>query len=403
MKHFTIKLFDENRQTRAWSLWADQLTVGSDPRCALVLPAPAAPLLGVFSHDARLELPFGILDVFEDTSFKGTLWESARERIARSRKLVSRDPGEHLERARTAVLSLLGILAVASMVALVRIGQRPLPPAGTEDLPPFITLVLPPEDKKDPPPVPKDDEQSPATSDKPQPGPAGGPSESRTQAWQTQSSPRDVMDGSVMSQMDANADALAGELTDDTQPSAVDVILAGDAGNKLVKGAKGGPAGGDGDRMQASGGFGLGYSGRAGVGPGRGSIEGRMHAGAGGPGTGAALRPHVSAPRPSDVELGGDAGSRSPESILRVIRQGMGGFRYVYEKYLRDNPNLGGKISLRFTIAPSGDIIQIAVVSSNTGDESLDGTLMGQAKRMKFDAIEKGNVTVTYAFLLDKQ
>ena len=128
-----------------------------------------------------------------------------------------------------------------------------------------------------------------------------------------------------------------------------------------------------------------------------------MTMGAGGPGTGTAMRARVTPPKPSDVELGGDAGSRSPESILRVIRQGMGGFRYVYEKFLRDNPNLGGKISLRFTIAPSGDIIQIAVVSSNTGDESLDATLMGQAKRMKFDQIEKGNVTVTYAFLLDKQ
>jgi TonB family protein len=75
----------------------------------------------------------------------------------------------------------------------------------------------------------------------------------------------------------------------------------------------------------------------------------------------------------------------------------------VYEKYLWDNPNLGGKISLKFTIAPSGDIVGISLVASNTGDEKLDASLVDQAKRMKFEQIEKGNVTVTYAFLLDKQ
>ncbi|MEK7395182.1 MAG: AgmX/PglI C-terminal domain-containing protein, partial [Fibrobacterota bacterium] len=111
----------------------------------------------------------------------------------------------------------------------------------------------------------------------------------------------------------------------------------------------------------------------------------------------------INPPKPSDVELGGEAGSRSPESILRVIRQHIGGFRYTYEKYLRNNPNLGGKISLKFTIAPSGDIIQISIVNTNTGDGGLDDEIKDKARRMKFDQIEKGNVTVTYAFVLDKQ
>jgi TonB family protein len=101
--------------------------------------------------------------------------------------------------------------------------------------------------------------------------------------------------------------------------------------------------------------------------------------------------------------LGGESGSRSPESILRVIRSNIGGFQYSYQKYLRDNPNLGGKISLKFTIRPSGDIVEITIVSSNTGNGTLDEEIKDKARRMKFDQIEKGNVTVTYAFVLDKQ
>jgi TonB family protein len=103
------------------------------------------------------------------------------------------------------------------------------------------------------------------------------------------------------------------------------------------------------------------------------------------------------------VELGGESGSRSAESILSVIRKHISGFRYTYEKFLRETPDLGGKISLKFTIAPSGDIVAISVVSSNTGNAELDESLKEKARRMKFDTIEKGNVTVTYAFVLDKQ
>lgn len=101
-------------------------------------------------------------------------------------------------------------------------------------------------------------------------------------------------------------------------------------------------------------------------------------------------------------KLVSEAGSRSPESILRVIRSHIGGFRYIYERYLKQNPNLGGKISLKFTIAPSGNIITIFVASSNTGNDELDEEIKNKASNMKFDSIEKGNVTVTYAFVLDK-
>jgi len=97
------------------------------------------------------------------------------------------------------------------------------------------------------------------------------------------------------------------------------------------------------------------------------------------------------------------AGSRSPESILKVIRANIGDFQHIYERHLKENPGIGGKISFKFTIAPSGDIIAISVVSSNTGDSDLDDEIKDKARHMKFDPIEKGNVTVTYAFVLENQ
>ena len=109
------------------------------------------------------------------------------------------------------------------------------------------------------------------------------------------------------------------------------------------------------------------------------------------------------APAPAIAPHDTSAGSRTPESILRVIRAHVGGFRYTYEKYLRQNPNLGGKISLKFVIAPSGEIIAMSLASSSSGDDALDQEIMDKARQMRFDPIPRGNVTVTYAFVLSRE
>lgn len=216
---------------------------------------------------------------------------------------------------------------------------------------------------------------------------AGGTTETRSVAWPA-SSPSSTMSSSVMSSMVDKPDGFLGEDVDPSQPNMVDVILAG-GGGTLKKGeAKEGDRCGrcpaEVDRMAAVGGTGLGTGGRSGF------------------GTGAAVRAKVAVPKAADIELGGEAGSRSPESILRVIRAHLGGFRYSYEKFLRANPKLSGRITLKFTIAPSGDIIAISIVKSETGSPALDQEIQDKAKRMKFDQIEKGNVTITYALNLDK-
>lgn len=157
--------------------------------------------------------------------------------------------------------------------------------------------------------------------------------------------------------------------------------------------------------MTVTGGVGFGTGGRAGWGTGNGGTgSGKMNAQASRNGKGIATRAKIDPPKPSDIELSGDAGARSPESILQVIRVHVGGFRHTYDKYLKEYPSLGGgKIVLKFTIAPSGDIIAIAIAASNTGNSNLDDEIKDKARRMKFDQIEKGNAVVTYSMVLEPQ
>jgi hypothetical protein len=105
-------------------------------------------------------------------------------------------------------------------------------------------------------------------------------------------------------------------------------------------------------------------------------------------------------PEPRDIMLINDSGFRSTESILRIIRQHIGGFRYSHEKALREHPRVHGDILLEFTIAPSGDIVALHVVRSTTKSPSLDDDIKEKARRMKFDVIERGNATVQYKLRL---
>lgn len=409
MKHFAIVLTDKNRQTRAWSVWSERLTIGADPRCDIVMPLPAEPLVGVFDTDSSLDLPFGRLEITEDTPWRHGLWASARERIARSRLLAWREPGADSKRLRAAVYASLAMFALAGTTGLVWLGlQNPGHAQVAEttiDIPIFeVVAPVPQEPEPEPEYEVSRGADQPVTDDR-----EGGPTESRTEAWPPVAPPevRGVMDRSVLAQVSTAADGIMGDPVDAAdEPSAVDVILANGGGGSLQKGPKGGlAASSDGDRMPPMGGVGLGRTGRAGAGVGAMSRPGPLLAGRLSDTKGTGIKGRIAEPSPRDMstEIGSDAGTRSPESILRVIRSHIGGFRYAYEKYLRENPNLGGKLSLKFTIAPSGDIVAMGIVASNTGNATLDGEIKEKAARMKFDAIEKGNVTVTYAFVLDKQ
>ena len=404
MRHYSITLERQDRSVRQWSVWADTLTVGSHPRSALVLPEPVAPHEAVLEHDGVLELPIGRLLVHDDTPIREHLWAKARERMALARKLEWREPGanNHKRALAMAALSLFGLFG---LVAMGFIGGNP-PKVPDEAIPEEIMTILLQQEQPPEPPKPQEQDLAPKETDQPKtvpdPAPNGGPTEPTTIA-RTETSPAAVMKNSVMGMLDdMNPSAIGEDIVDPNAENLVDVMVAGKMG-QMKKGIGGQGPIGDGDRMKAVAGYGFGYQGTQGFGPGAdGGRKGPRLGGSPKGGLIAKPRP-IPPPTMNDVVLGGEAGTRSPESILRVIRSSIMGFQYTYQKYLREHPELGGKISLQFTIAPNGSIVAIQVVGSNTGNPKLDEDIREKARRMAFDPIEKGNVTVTYAFVLDRQ
>lgn len=107
----------------------------------------------------------------------------------------------------------------------------------------------------------------------------------------------------------------------------------------------------------------------------------------------------LKAPSASDIDMGQESGQRSTESILRVIRQHTPGLRHTYNKYLKTNPGFKGKVTLKFSIAPSGSIVELTIVGTTTGVSDFDQEVRGKVKSWRFEPIKgKANDIVTVPF-----
>lgn len=92
----------------------------------------------------------------------------------------------------------------------------------------------------------------------------------------------------------------------------------------------------------------------------------------------------------------GGKATRSREEIELVFDRNKGAIYALYNRALRDNPTLQGKLVLRLTIAPSGQVIDLKIVSSELRDAELEQKLALRIKRFDFGAKDVDTVTVTY-------
>ena len=107
---------------------------------------------------------------------------------------------------------------------------------------------------------------------------------------------------------------------------------------------------------------------------------------------------NIKPPKDNEIEWGAGPASRSAADIMKVVRQRTPGLRHVYNKHLKKVPGFQGKVTLKFTIAPGGEIISIATVSSTTGNSEFDNEIKNTVGRWKFSKVKSGNTTVTIPF-----
>ncbi len=87
--------------------------------------------------------------------------------------------------------------------------------------------------------------------------------------------------------------------------------------------------------------------------------------------------------------------SRSREEIELVFDKNKGAIFALYNRALRRDPSLEGKLVLRLTIAPSGAVTLCEIVSSELGDEELERKLVQRVKLFRFEARDVEAITTT--------
>lgn len=87
--------------------------------------------------------------------------------------------------------------------------------------------------------------------------------------------------------------------------------------------------------------------------------------------------------------------SRSREEIELVFDKNKGAIFALYNRALRRNPSLEGKLVLRLTIAPNGVVTFCEIVSSELGDAELERKLVQRVKLFRFLAKDVEAITTT--------
>ena len=95
------------------------------------------------------------------------------------------------------------------------------------------------------------------------------------------------------------------------------------------------------------------------------------------------------------VVKGGGAPSRSREEIELVFEKNKGAIFALYNRALRKDPSLQGKLVLKLTIAANGTVTDCEVESSELGDPGLERKLVQRVKMFRFQDKDVATVTTT--------
>ncbi|MFP5518836.1 MAG: AgmX/PglI C-terminal domain-containing protein [Bdellovibrionia bacterium] len=93
-------------------------------------------------------------------------------------------------------------------------------------------------------------------------------------------------------------------------------------------------------------------------------------------------------------------GGLDPEIIAQYIRSQLGQILYCYERQLSAQPDLYGKVAVKFTIGPNGGVEARAINNSTLKNSTVEGCILSKIANWKFPAPQGGTkVLVTYPFM----
>jgi TonB family protein len=98
-----------------------------------------------------------------------------------------------------------------------------------------------------------------------------------------------------------------------------------------------------------------------------------------------------------NLQSGGSGkASRSIEEIKLVFERNKGAIYAIYNRALREEPGLQGKVVLELKIAPSGEVVDCRIVSSELRAAELEAKLLARIRQFNFGAKDVAQIVVNW-------
>lgn len=99
---------------------------------------------------------------------------------------------------------------------------------------------------------------------------------------------------------------------------------------------------------------------------------------------------------PGDPEV--PEGALDTRAVIFVVRHYLPQVRACYERQLRNEPELHGQITMRFTVGAGGRVVDTDVVVNSTGSDPLAACVSSNLRTWRFPEPEGGAVAFEYPF-----
>ncbi len=94
--------------------------------------------------------------------------------------------------------------------------------------------------------------------------------------------------------------------------------------------------------------------------------------------------------------------NRDGKALQVVLRKYTPRLQQVYERYLKRNPDLAGKIIFKFTIESDGSVTGISIISSELNNPTLEDELLKRISRIRFQPAS-GRITIEWPIVFSSQ
>lgn len=96
----------------------------------------------------------------------------------------------------------------------------------------------------------------------------------------------------------------------------------------------------------------------------------------------------------------GGTGEFDAATVVSMIKIKMGAIKACYERSLRQNPTVAGKVTIEFTIVPVGTVTAPTIVANTTGDEAVGQCVVATIQTLRFKpGPVGGSVVYSYPFV----